>query len=90
VYAVVTAWGPGRGGKHRLSRFLHLGAGREALFAIWVGKLIAAQGKAYILQDEHFGHSHFMGAMLADGQDDMSPTQSAACAGMIGAKNGAR
>jgi len=69
-------------------------AGRDAAFAIWLGKLIAAQGKAYILQDEHFGHSHFMGAMLADGQDDMSPTQSAACAGMIGgmigAENGAR
>ena len=38
-------------------------AGRDAAFAIWVGKLIAAQGKTYILQDEHFGHSHFMGAM---------------------------
>jgi hypothetical protein len=38
-------------------------AGRDADFAIWVGTLIAAQGKTYILQDEHFGHQDFMGAM---------------------------
>ena len=38
-------------------------AGADSLFAIWVGRLIAAQGKTYILQDEHFGHENFMAAM---------------------------
>jgi hypothetical protein len=39
-------------------------------------------------------HAPTRKTMLADGQDDMRPTQSAACAGMIGgmrsAENGAR
>jgi hypothetical protein len=30
-------------------------AGKDAEFAVWLGKLIAAQGNTYILQDEHFG-----------------------------------
>jgi hypothetical protein len=35
----------------------------DAAFASWIGKLIAAQGKAYIDQSEHFGHEDFMNAM---------------------------
>jgi hypothetical protein len=27
---------------------------------MWVGQLIAAQGKTYILEDDHFGHQDFM------------------------------
>jgi hypothetical protein len=38
-------------------------AGANKEFAIWIGRLIAAQGKTYVLQDEHFGHQNFMGAM---------------------------
>ena len=38
-------------------------AGEDAEFAKWIGRLIAAQGKSYILQDEHFGHEDFMVAM---------------------------
>jgi hypothetical protein len=38
-------------------------AGANKEFAIWIGKLIAAQGKSYVLQDEHFGHQDFMDAM---------------------------
>ena len=38
-------------------------AGKDAAFAVWLGKLIAAQGKTYILQDEHFGHQDFMDAI---------------------------
>jgi tetratricopeptide (TPR) repeat protein len=40
-------------------------AGKDAAFAIWLGQLIAAQGKSYVLQDEHFGHQNFMGGMDA-------------------------
>jgi hypothetical protein len=40
-------------------------AGRDAEVAVWLGKLITAQGKTYVLQDEHFGHQNFMGAMDA-------------------------
>ena len=40
-------------------------AGVDAAFAVWVGRLIAAQGKTYVLQDEHFGHQNFMAAMDA-------------------------
>src|SRR5262245_14613661 len=36
-----------------------------AAFAIWLGRLIAAQDKTYVLQDDHFGHQNFMGAMDA-------------------------
>jgi hypothetical protein len=32
-------------------------------FAGWIGKLIAAQGKTYVDQSEHFGHEDFMNAM---------------------------
>jgi hypothetical protein len=35
----------------------------DAAFASWIGKLIAAQGKTYIEQGEHFGHEDFMNAM---------------------------
>jgi hypothetical protein len=35
----------------------------DAAFAGWIGKLIAAQGKTYIEQSEHFGHEDFMNAM---------------------------
>jgi tetratricopeptide (TPR) repeat protein len=35
----------------------------DAAFAGWIGKLIAAQGKSYIDQSEHFGHEDFMTAM---------------------------
>jgi hypothetical protein len=35
----------------------------DAAFAGWIGKLIAAQGKSYIEQSEHFGHEDFMNAM---------------------------
>jgi tetratricopeptide (TPR) repeat protein len=35
----------------------------EAAFAHWIGQLIAAQGKTYIEQSEHFGHEDFMNAM---------------------------
>jgi hypothetical protein len=35
----------------------------DAAFASWIGKLIAAQGKTYIEQSEHFGHEDFMNAM---------------------------
>jgi len=38
-------------------------AGEDAAFANWLGRLIAAQGKSFILQDQHFGHQNFMGAM---------------------------
>jgi hypothetical protein len=34
-----------------------------AAFASWIGKLIAAQGKTYVEQSEHFGHEDFMNAM---------------------------
>ena len=40
-------------------------AGREAEFARWLGKLIAAQGRTCVLRDERFGHQNFMGAMDA-------------------------
>jgi len=40
-------------------------AGGDRAFAIWIGKLIAVQGKSYILQDEHFQHENFIGAMDA-------------------------
>src|SRR5262245_59370161 len=40
-------------------------AGRDADLAVLPGRLIAAQGKTYVLQDEHFGHQNFMGAMDA-------------------------
>jgi tetratricopeptide (TPR) repeat protein len=35
----------------------------DVAFAGWIGKLIAAQGKTYIEQSEHFGHEDFMNAM---------------------------
>jgi hypothetical protein len=35
----------------------------DVAFATWIGKLIAAQGKTYIEQSEHFGHKDFMNAM---------------------------
>jgi TIR domain/NB-ARC domain len=35
----------------------------DATFARWIGKLIAAQGKTYVEQSEHFGHEDFMNAM---------------------------
>jgi hypothetical protein len=35
----------------------------DAAFAHWIGQLIAAQGKTYIDQGEHFGHDDFMNAM---------------------------
>jgi tetratricopeptide (TPR) repeat protein len=35
----------------------------DAAFASWIGNLIAAQGKTYIEQSEHFGHEDFMNAM---------------------------
>jgi hypothetical protein len=35
----------------------------DAAFASWIGKLIAAQGKTYVDQSEHFGHEDFMNAM---------------------------
>jgi hypothetical protein len=35
----------------------------DAAFAGWIGKLIAAQGKTYVEQSEHFGHEDFMNAM---------------------------
>jgi tetratricopeptide (TPR) repeat protein len=35
----------------------------DAAIAGWIGKLIAAQGKTYIEQTEHFGHEDFMNAM---------------------------
>jgi hypothetical protein len=38
-------------------------AGADSALAVWIGRLIAAQGKTYILQDDHFGHQDFMGAM---------------------------
>ncbi len=38
-------------------------AGADRAFAIWIGRLLAANGKSYILQDEHFGHQDFTGAM---------------------------
>jgi hypothetical protein len=38
-------------------------AGRDAAFAIWVGKLIAAQSKTCVLQDKDFEHRNFMGAI---------------------------
>jgi len=38
-------------------------AGEDAEFAAWLGRLIAAQGKTYILQDKHFGHQNSMGTM---------------------------
>src|SRR5262249_29807420 len=40
-------------------------AGADKALAIWIGQLIAAQGKSYVLQDDHFGHQDFMGAMDA-------------------------
>ena len=40
-------------------------AGADKALAMWIGRLIAAQGKSYILQDDHFGHQDFMGAMDA-------------------------
>src|SRR5262249_40599047 len=38
-------------------------AGGDKALAIWIGQLIAAQGKSYLLQDEHFCHQDVMGAM---------------------------
>jgi tetratricopeptide (TPR) repeat protein len=38
-------------------------AGPDKALAIWIGQLIAAQGKTYVLQDADFGHQDFMGAM---------------------------
>jgi len=38
-------------------------AGADKALAIWIGQLVAAQGKRYVLQDDHFGHQDFMGAM---------------------------
>ena len=38
-------------------------AGADKAFAIWIGKLISAQGKSYILQDEDFGAEIFTNAM---------------------------
>jgi hypothetical protein len=38
-------------------------AGADKALAAWIGELIAAQGKSYLLQDDHFGHQDFMGAM---------------------------
>jgi tetratricopeptide (TPR) repeat protein len=38
-------------------------AGADKAFAIWVGQVLKANGKSCILQDEHFGHQDFMGAM---------------------------
>ena len=35
-------------------------AGADSAFALWIAKLIRAQGRSYILQDEHFGHADFM------------------------------
>jgi TIR domain/NB-ARC domain len=35
----------------------------DVAFATWIGKPIAAQGKTYIEQSEHFGHEDFMNAM---------------------------
>ena len=49
------------------SRFLHLARGRETPhIAIWVGKLIAAQGYTTFIQDQDFGNADFM-ARMADG-----------------------
>jgi hypothetical protein len=39
------------------------GAGADRALATWIGQLIAAQGRTYILQDEHFDHEDFMAAM---------------------------
>jgi tetratricopeptide (TPR) repeat protein len=36
---------------------------KDVAFAQWVCALIAAQGKTYVEQSEHFGHQDFMGAM---------------------------
>lgn len=38
-------------------------AGTDSAFAVWVGELIRSLGRTHILQDEHFGHQDFMGAM---------------------------
>jgi hypothetical protein len=38
-------------------------AGADKAVAAWIGQLIAAHGKSYVLQDDHFGHQDFMGAM---------------------------
>jgi tetratricopeptide (TPR) repeat protein len=46
-----------------LPNFFISRAGVSAKFAIWLGRLIAAQGKTYLLQDEHFGHQNFLAAM---------------------------
>jgi hypothetical protein len=37
--------------------------GIDTNFVVWVDKLIAEQGKSYVLQDEHFEHQHFVGVM---------------------------
>ncbi len=61
-HVVVTVFPASEGiGAHR--DFFISRAGINAEFAIWLGKLIKAQGKTYVLQDEHFGHQNFMGAM---------------------------
>ncbi len=38
-------------------------AGADKAFAVWLGQVLAANGKSYILQDEHFGHQDFIAAM---------------------------
>src|SRR5262245_30684339 len=43
--------------------FLISRAGADKALAIWIGQLIAAQGKNHVLQDDHFNHQDFMGAM---------------------------
>jgi hypothetical protein len=35
-------------------------AAADRELAMWVGRFIAAQGKTYILEDDHFGHQDFM------------------------------
>ena len=38
-------------------------AGADKEFALWLGAVLKACGRSYVLQDEHFGHQDFMGAM---------------------------
>src|SRR5262249_25334566 len=38
-------------------------AGADKALATWIGRLIAAQDKSYVLQDDHFGHQDFMSAI---------------------------
>ena len=38
-------------------------AGADKEFALWLGAVLTACGRSYVLQDEHFGHQDFMAAM---------------------------